>query len=167
LGGAAKPVRVYEGLPEREFAEMIKKHQPHLIRVRELFEQNFSISKFAIGPKILKEKERGDGTTEITYKGGGKVKRILQTYSEARHPWARQALEQGMELSSHAIEHLRQSMPHITNINGLLWHTSEKEKQTTVKFTTGFKSVTRNNVSKISKHLIESLLELETLKYCI
>jgi hypothetical protein len=117
----SEPVVVYAGLPDKESAERTQSYLPHQLRVRELFERNFTICKpgqyfEAIGSKVAKEEDGGDGTTKITYHNG-KVTTVLQPYSEARHPWARQTLEKGIELSSHAIELLQQAMPKLMSVN--------------------------------------------------
>lgn len=121
LDETLEPIKVYAGLSDRESAERLRDFLPDRMRVRELFEQNFAIHKAgsyleAIGPRIAKEEDRGDGITRITYQNG-KVKTILQPYSEARHPWARQMLEKGMELPADTIEQLRQAMPKLMEVN--------------------------------------------------
>ncbi len=116
------PIRILEGIHNKEFSEVMKSSRPDFMRVRELFEEHFALSEPSsyqqiITPKILKEEDWGDGVTRITYQNG-KIKTILQPYSEVRHPWARKLIEQGIELPPNANEELQKALPKLMQPNG-------------------------------------------------
>lgn len=107
-------------LPAKQFAEIMQQFSPHHMRVRKLFEEHFDIyqkrDREFLGPKIARREERQDGTTLITYQSG-KTKTVLQPYSDARHPWAKQILEKGLDLPPHTAEALQKAMPQLVAIN--------------------------------------------------